>query len=45
MQLTSPSELSQDRRDEYEERAAHFEFDAGMTRQDAEEAAWVEIVK
>ena len=37
------SMMPQDQRDEYEERAAHIEFDAGMSRDDAEAAALEQV--
>jgi len=36
----TPDDLTQDQRDEYEERAAHHEFDAGMNRAKAQYLAW-----
>lgn len=36
--------LTQDERDEYEERAAHMEYDANMTRKEAENGAWWALV-
>lgn len=37
--------LPEEIREDFEERAAIMEFDAGLSRQDAEAAAWIDLTK
>lgn len=43
--MLTPDDLTDMERDEYEERAAIYEFDANMTRREAEMRALEEIEK
>ena len=39
----NPEKLNDYWREHYEERSAILEYDAGMNRHDAEQAAWAEV--